>query len=400
MLLERRDPAGHRALHLPGGDLRLVERGGLDQVAHGLGPRQIDAPVEKGAQRELAGLGEPRARLAGALQGEAQHDRRAVAGDLHHVLGGIGAGPCEEGDHHLVDRVALGVHQARRAGRSRDANPPPPGNAGCAPPIARACGPERRTTPNPPRPGGVEMATMVSWRFKLSGGGARLEYCGPGGPSGRRAGDAEGASRRIDDHLAVTADAGALAAHAGLVAQGQVHDPALPAGHRIEAEGHAGAPDLFGRRGGAQAQLFDAQHAIVVGVEAQPRMVLRGHAQHLHGEVLERQQQLGAVGQQQIHVRAGELDHDFGVLELGVGVLRVDDLELHTEAGTLEKRPEKRIDFRPRRFGRVLPIAHWLFPAAFLCSGLRRRGHGQRRRGKPVEQPLLRDPHQVAGQPV
>jgi len=36
--------------------------------------------------------------------------------------------------------------------------------------MARAAGPERRTIPIPPRPGGVEMATMVSSKM-----GADLE---------------------------------------------------------------------------------------------------------------------------------------------------------------------------------------------------------------------------------
>ena len=64
LLLDRRDAARDRAARLLRGDARLVERGGFDQVADGFGLRQVDAAVEEGAQRELAGLGQPRAGLA------------------------------------------------------------------------------------------------------------------------------------------------------------------------------------------------------------------------------------------------------------------------------------------------------------------------------------------------
>jgi len=38
-------------------------------------------------------------------------------------------------------------------------------------------------------------------------------------------------------------------------------------------------------------------------------MVLGGHSQHLHGDVLERQQKLGAVGKQQVDVGPGKPHH-------------------------------------------------------------------------------------------
>jgi hypothetical protein len=34
--------------------------------------------------------------------------------------------------------------------------------------MLKACGPDRRTTPRPPRPGGVEIAAMVSFNFNES----------------------------------------------------------------------------------------------------------------------------------------------------------------------------------------------------------------------------------------
>src|SRR5262249_4078006 len=85
------------------------ERCGVDQVANRLCLRQIEAAVEKGAEGEFAGIGQTRARSEGALDRMAQHDRRAVAGDLNQVLGGVGAGTFEERDDHLVDGGTLGV---------------------------------------------------------------------------------------------------------------------------------------------------------------------------------------------------------------------------------------------------------------------------------------------------
>ncbi len=68
LFLQRGQPARDGAFHLLRRDARLVESGGVDQIAHGLGLRQIDAAVQVGAQGELAGLGQPRAGLERALQ--------------------------------------------------------------------------------------------------------------------------------------------------------------------------------------------------------------------------------------------------------------------------------------------------------------------------------------------
>jgi hypothetical protein len=158
LLLERRDAARNRAARLLRGDARLVERGGFDQVADGFGLGQIDAAVEKGAQGEFAGLGQARAGFEGALHGVAQHHRRAVAGDFDHVFGGVGARGLEEGDQHLVDGgLEFGHPDMPRAPRRQ------PEKRRMRSAMERASAPERRTMPRPPRPGGVEMATMVSW---------------------------------------------------------------------------------------------------------------------------------------------------------------------------------------------------------------------------------------------
>src|SRR6476659_10064449 len=95
---------------------------------------------------------------------------------------------------------------------------------------------------------------------------------------------------RIHYNLALAARAQTLAAQFGLVAQGQMDDTALAAVHGIEAEWLAGTFYFIRGGHGAHAQFFDAQQAIVVGVERNPRMVFRRHPQRFHGEVFESQQ--------------------------------------------------------------------------------------------------------------
>ncbi len=92
LLLQRGDAAGDGARGLLRGDAGLIERGGVDQVAHGFGLRQIDAAVQISAEGELAGFGEAGAGVERAVDGMAQNDGGAVAGDFDHVFGGVGAG--------------------------------------------------------------------------------------------------------------------------------------------------------------------------------------------------------------------------------------------------------------------------------------------------------------------
>ncbi len=108
----------------------------------------------------------------------------------------------------------------------------------------------------------------------------------------------------------------ALAAHFGLVAQRQVQDAALAAVHGAEVERLAGALDALGGGQRAHAQFLDAQHAVIVGVEAHARMFFGRHPQRFHGQLLERQQQLGLVAQQQIHIRAAEPHQNVRILEI------------------------------------------------------------------------------------
>ena len=75
----------------------------VDEVGDRLGLRQIDAIVEKGAQRELAGPGRTGAELADALQHHARDDDPAVAVELQDVLAGERARRLEPQCETVVD---------------------------------------------------------------------------------------------------------------------------------------------------------------------------------------------------------------------------------------------------------------------------------------------------------
>ena len=106
LLLDRLQAVRKSAFQLPGGDPGLVERLRLDQVAHRLGLRQVDTAVQEGAHGELAGLGQPGATGQSELDHPPQHYRRAVAGNLDYIVGGVGMRLGEVGDDHLVEALA------------------------------------------------------------------------------------------------------------------------------------------------------------------------------------------------------------------------------------------------------------------------------------------------------
>ena len=75
-------------------------------------------------------------------------------------------------------------------------------------------------------------------------------------------------------------------------------------------------------------------------------MMLGGHAQHFHGDVFQGQQQLGAIGEQQIDVPAGEFHRHVRRFHVAFGGLHVEDLVSHMEARHLEGRPQESVDAR------------------------------------------------------
>jgi hypothetical protein len=114
---------------------------------------------------------------------------------------------------------------------------------------------------------------------------------------------------------------------------------AFTAVHGIELERNARALYFF--RGGhcAQTEFLDAQQAVIVGVEGKARMVFRRHAQHFHGGVFEREQQLRPVTKEQIDVAAGELHDHIRRFEIVFRRASVGDLVVQLKTSILEGDP-------------------------------------------------------------
>ena len=79
-----------RAFELIERDARLQRRRGVNQIGDRFRLDQIPLAVEKRAQRELAGLGQPRPGRDRARDNRLQHDRAAMRADFDDVLAGVG----------------------------------------------------------------------------------------------------------------------------------------------------------------------------------------------------------------------------------------------------------------------------------------------------------------------
>ena len=114
LLFQRCETARDGPIDLLGRDAGLIERGGLDQVMHGLGAGQVQAAIQKGAQRKLPGICQPRTSGEQPIEPGAENDRCAVAGDLHDIFLRIGARRGVVSHHHLVNHRLLCVDQFRQ----------------------------------------------------------------------------------------------------------------------------------------------------------------------------------------------------------------------------------------------------------------------------------------------
>ena len=202
LLLDRLQPPRQRALQLLRRHFRLIQSLRVDQIAHRLGLRQIDASVEKRAHGELPGLRQSRSGRHAKLHDMPQHHRRSMRRNLNNVVGRVRVRLGKVSDDDFVDALFVwrGRSRPRLAGSQPMSAGPPgypagirlfglfagegarstwvdqfpknarPGSSSCfsrsiGAAISSAFAPARRTTPIPPRPGGVAIATMVSSRF-------------------------------------------------------------------------------------------------------------------------------------------------------------------------------------------------------------------------------------------
>ena len=116
-------PARERAGHLlhcqPVGCLGACG----DYVGHGLGLRQVHAPVNEGTLRELARPSGTCAQLNQPVHRFTLDPARAMHGDLHRILAGERVGSAEQRHHGLVQHRSVLLQQTPQMCRMRRAVP-------------------------------------------------------------------------------------------------------------------------------------------------------------------------------------------------------------------------------------------------------------------------------------
>ena len=113
------DEMSERAVELIERRARLQGRHRVDQVGDRFRLHQIDPPVEKRAQRELARLGGTRAARDRRCHNRSQHHGAPVRAQLDDVVAGVGGRTRKVGRDNLIDRVAGGPRGGGRGGRGR-----------------------------------------------------------------------------------------------------------------------------------------------------------------------------------------------------------------------------------------------------------------------------------------
>ena len=102
-LLNGPDTARERAVELLGGNLRLIQRLRVDQIAHGLGLRQVEPASKKCPLGKFAGPRQTRSRSNAGTHQEFQNHRRAMRGKLDYIFAGVGMWRGKPGDDGLVE---------------------------------------------------------------------------------------------------------------------------------------------------------------------------------------------------------------------------------------------------------------------------------------------------------
>ena len=90
-------------LFVGGGEREFRAR--MDQVRDGLGLREVNAAVEKGALGEFARLGQPRAGGEQRVEHQLGGQQSAVAGNFHRVLARECARGAQDGQENLVHHL-------------------------------------------------------------------------------------------------------------------------------------------------------------------------------------------------------------------------------------------------------------------------------------------------------
>lgn len=122
---------------------------------------------------------------------------------------------------------------------------------------------------------------------------------------------------------------------------------------------------FFRRRQGANPQFFNAQRAVIVRVEGNTRMIVGVKPQHFLCYQFQSEQKLGAVAQQQIHIRTPELDENIGVLKIRVAVIARLNRESQMKPGVPDNPAKKSFNSWTRFLYRILGTQTLFLPLPF-----------------------------------
>ena len=150
----------------------------------------------------------------------------------------------------------------------------------------------------------------------------------------------------------------ALATQFFEVAQRQMQDAALAAIHRIELKGDLRLQDLLRDGQRTHPQFFNPQQPMIVGIEAQARMLVAWDAQDFHGQMLEGEHDFRLVRYQSIDVLAGEANNQIGSFEGMVRALAISDIKRDIQSGKRQDSVEESFDFRTGLSDGIFDIAH------------------------------------------
>lgn len=157
----------------------------------------------------------------------------------------------------------------------------------------------------------------------------------------------------------------AFAAQFRFVSQSKVDDTAFTARHGAEPEQHLALFHFFCRSLCAQTKLSNTHHAMVIGVEAEPVMVIGWDSERFHRQKFERQKQLRFIGEQEIEILAMEADHQLGVLNVGVRIITRLHLEAQIEAHRADHSAKEIFDAGAVFLNRIDAICHLPVQASY-----------------------------------
>jgi hypothetical protein len=138
-------------------------------------------------------------------------------------------------------------------------------------------------------------------------------------------------------------------------------DAPLTAIHGIEPEGSTAMLHPLGGRERAQAQFFHAEQTVIVRIERESRVIVGRQPKHLHREMFQGKQKLGAVGQEQIHIGAVE-SHDYiGGLEIVRARIGVSHFKAQLKPRLFQNRCQELFEFGSDIRNRVFPGARHVY---------------------------------------